>query len=145
MTIPSPSLNDLAHFTNQNRNHFNEDEHRSIACYLSDIHAKYSDGYYWLKGQLKLMPDEQITQTKIDNAIAIDHQRKAEYGGPCNGLEAASMNHHEYKFTNLQKVIQKYFTIMEEELFRPPDPTDNSDSGGDFYTILAEKTQIGKK
>jgi len=144
MEINPPSLNELQEFLLSNRDHFDEDEHKGVAGYLSDTNEKYSNGKYWLNGQLEMTPDEKITIEKINNAIEIDNRRKIEYGGPCNALEAMSMLHHEKKFENLQNVLHKYYELLQEEYFRPPKPCDPTDTGGLFYQKLAENTLIGK-
>ena len=109
MNITEPSLYELYDFVKYNRNLFDENEIRYVEAYINDTTANYSGGHYWLKGQLHLLPTEQITEEKIQKAIEIDNKRMAEYGGPCNGMEAASMNNHNNKFENLQTVLKKYY------------------------------------
>ena len=145
MNIPEPSLCDLCDFINNNRDFFeDQEENRCVYAYMSDTCAKYSDGHYWLKGHLPMLPDEKITEEKIQKAIEIDKKRMIEYGGPCNGMEAASMNNHNIKFENLQKILKKYYELVAAELFRPPDETDPMDRGGDFYQQISKETQVGK-
>jgi hypothetical protein len=144
MDIPEPSLYELNDFMNSNRELFNEDEQKCLALYIGDTKEKYSAGNYWLKGQLPMTPGDKITQSKLLEAEEIDKRRFAEYGGPCNGLEAASIREHTYKFENLQKVLAKYYDILSEEYLRPPEPTDPTDKGGLFYQKLAANTLIGK-
>jgi len=143
MNIPAPSLNDLSDFVTLNASFFETDEKECIHQYMKNTTEKYSNGKYWLKGQLEKRPDEPITQTDIDEAIVIDNRRMAEYGGPCNGLEAMSIAHHNLKFTNIQKVLQKYYQLMEQEYLRPPEKG-GLDKGGLYYQQLAEHTLIGK-
>jgi len=144
MKISEPSLYELYEFINNNRDLFDQNEIRCVEAYINDTTANYSSGHYWLKGQLHLLPTEEITEEKIQKAIEIDNKRMAEYGGPCNGMEAASMNNHNIKFENLQKILKKYYELVELELLRPPNETDPTDKGGDFYQILLKQTQIGK-
>jgi hypothetical protein len=144
MDIPEPSLYELNEFVNLNRELFNEDEQKCLALYINDTKEKYSGGNYWLKGQLPMTPGDEITQSKLLEAEEIDKRRLAEYGGPCNGLEAASLRQHNYKFEHLQQVLSKYYDILSEEYLRPPEPTDPTDKGGLFYQKIAEQTLIGK-
>ena len=144
MNISDPTLNDLNDFSNTNPDYFGEDDKKCIRLYFEDTQQKYSNGKYWLKGQVEMTPDEKITSEKMNKAIEIDNQRNIEYGGPCNAFEAMSMLHHEKKFENLQNVLQKYYEILEEEYFRPPKPSDPTDRGGFFYQELAENTLVGK-
>lgn len=144
MKISEPSLYELYDFIQMNHNLFDQNEKRYVEEYIDDTSSKYSGGHYWLKGQLHMLPTEQITEEKIQKAIEIDKKRIAEYGGPFNGMEAASINNHNNKFENLQKVLKKYYELMELELLRPPDKTDPNDKGGDFYQQIAKETPIGK-
>ena len=139
-----PTLNDLNDFIITNPDYFNEDEKKCIGLYLSDTQQKYSNGKYWLKGQLQMTPDEEITAEKMDKAIEIDNQSKLKYSGPFHPLEAMSMLKHDKKFENLQTVLQKYNDTMEEEYFRPPNPTDSTDEGGWYYQQIAKNTLVGK-
>lgn len=144
MKISEPSLYELYDFINNNREFFDQNEIRYVEAYMNDTCAKYSDGHYWLKGQLHMLPTEQITEEKIQKSIEIDKKRMDEYGGPCNGMEAASMNNHNNKFENLQKALKKYYEFMELESLRPPDATDPTDKGGDFFQQISKQTPIGK-
>lgn len=144
MNIPEPSLYELNDFVHSNRELFNKDEQKCVALYIGNTSEKYSDGKYWLKGQLQMTTEDKITKEKLLEAEDIDKRRFAEYGGPCNGLEAASIAHHNYKFEHLQKTLTKYYDILTEEYLRPPQPSDPIDKGGIFYQRLAEQTLIGK-
>jgi len=144
MNITEPSLYELYDFVKYNRYLFDEKEIRSIEAYINDTSANYSGGHYWLKGQLHLLPTEKITEEKIQKAIEIDNKRVAEYGGPCNGMEAASMNNHNNKFENLQTVLKKYYESVELDLLRPPDKTVPNDKGGKWYQMILKQTPIGK-
>ena len=144
MNIPEPSLYELYDFIQMNHNLFDQNEKRYIESYIDDTTSKYSGGHYWLKGQIHMLPTEQITEEKIQKAIEIDKKRIAEYGGPCNGMEAASINNHNNKFENLQKVLKKYYESTELELLRPPDNTVPNDKGGEWYQMISKQTQIGK-
>ena len=144
MNIAPPTLYDLHEFVNANPTYFNEDEKISINQYLQNTTEKYADGKYWLKGQLQLSPNDEITNEKMNEAEEIDKRRQIEYGGPCNGLEAASIRQHTYKFENLKKVIIKYYHLVEEEYLRPPEANNPDDKGGIFYQKLSAETLIGK-
>ena len=144
MNITEPSLYELYDFIKYNRDLFDQNEIRCVEAYINDTTTNYSGGHYWLKGQLHLLPTEQITEEKIQKAIEIDNKRMAEYGGPCNGMEAASMNNHNNKFENMKKVLKKYYESVELELLRPPDATLSNDKGGEWYQMILKQTPIGK-
>jgi hypothetical protein len=144
MNIAVPTLYDLKDFIIANPTYFNEDEKISITQYLKNTTESYADGKYWLKGQVQMSPNDEITNEKMNEADEIDKRRYLEYGGPCNGLEAASIRQHTYKFENLKKVIIKYHHLLEEEYLRPPDANDPSDKGGFIYQKLSAETLVGK-
>ena len=144
MNISPPTLYELIDFMNTNPTYFNEDEKISIQLYLQNTTEKYADGKYWLKGQLQMSPNDEITNEKMNEAEEIDKHRQLEYGGPCNGLEAASIRQHIYKFENLKKVIIKYCHLLEEEYLRPPEANEPDDKGGIFYQQISTETLIGK-
>jgi hypothetical protein len=144
MNIAAPTLYELHEFMIANPTYFNEDENISINQYLQNTTEKYADGKYWLKGQLQLSPNDEITNEKMNEAEEIDKRRQIEYGGPCNGLEAASIRQHTYKFENLKKVIIKYYHLLEEEYLRPPEANNPDDKGGIFYQKLSAETLVGK-
>lgn len=144
MNIEPPTLYELNDFMNTNPTYFNEDEKMSIQLYLQNTTEKYANGKYWLKGQLQMTPNDEITNEKMNEAEEIDKHREIEYGGPCNGLEAASIRQHTYKFENLKKVIIKYCHLLEEEYLRPPEANKPDDKGGIFYQQISAKTMIGK-
>ena len=144
MNIASPTLYELQEFINSNPTYFNKDEKDSIQLYLQNTAEKYTDGKYWLKGQVQMSPNDEITNEKMNEAEEIDKQRQMEYGGPCNGLEAASIRQHSYKFENLKKVLIKYCHLLEEEYLRPPEANNPDDKGGIFYQKLTAETRIGK-
>lgn len=145
MNIAPPTLYDLQEFINSNPSYFNEDEKISINLYLQTTTEKYADGKYWLKGQLQISLNDEITNEKMREAEDIDKRRQIEYGGPCNGLEAASIRQHTYTFENLKKVLIKYYHLLEQEYLRPPEANEPGDKGGLFYQKLSEETLIGKK
>ena len=144
MNIPEPSLYELRDFMNSNRDYFDENEQKCVALYIGDTKEKYSGGNYWLKGQLQMSPGDKITQSKVLEAEEIDKRRFVEYGGPCNGLEAASLRQHNYKFEHLQKALSKYYDLITQEYLRPPETADPTDKGGLFYQEIAEQTLVGK-
>jgi hypothetical protein len=59
-----------------------------------------------------MTPDEEITIKKIKEVRDIDRQREIEYGGPCNSLEAMSMNNHRNLLQQMEEIINAYTKIM---------------------------------
>ena len=110
MSNPAPTLNELNEFVIKNPTLFQNDEKKAIESYFINTQNNYSDGKYYLKGQLKIGLHEEITTEKIKTAIEMDNESIKTYGGPCNSFELMSMEKQNFQFENLQKVLQKYLT-----------------------------------
>lgn len=135
MNIDSPTLTRLKDFVMNYHEEFDTEEKNTVHYMYNDM-QKY--GYYWLYGQLKMMPSDPITYDKIEEAIEINSRRLHEYGGPCNTLEKYSIADDEKKFTLLRRTIEKYYQFQ----YAPPNET--HPYGGEIYQYLAKLTNIGK-
>ena len=136
MNFDAPTLNKLNDFVLDDRGgHVDPEEKNAVQYFYAD---SQKHGYYWLYGQIKMAPSEQITYEKIEEAIATNTKRLQEYGGPCNAMEMYSIADHEKKFKLLQTTIEKYY----QRQYAPPDET--YPCGGAFYQYLAKITNIGK-
>jgi hypothetical protein len=106
-----------------------------LSVYKSDTESKWSDGKYYLKGQIPLCSNEAITQGQMQSAIDEDNQRLQDYGGPCNSFEAASIEHSNRRFNNLQRLLQFYYYDYPDEIcYRP---------GGSGYQAAFESFNRG--
>ena len=106
-----------------------------LSVYKSDTESKWSDGKYYLKGQIPLCSNEAITQGQMQSAIDEDNQRLQDYGGPCNSFEAASIEHSNRRFNNLQRLLQFYYYDYPDEIcYRP---------GGSGYQAAFESFNHG--
>ena len=63
--------------------------------------------YFYLKGQLKMSVDDNITYEKIEEAKRIDLERQKEYGGPANFHEVVSMQREENLFQELLSFLDR--------------------------------------
>ena len=113
--LPKASLNTLLVFVPNNvieRKIFNNINTQVLNSYFDDTKSTWSNGMFYLGGQIKMKPDEEITIDKIKEVRKISKQREIEYGGPCNSWEAASINNHNNKLNQMEEIIKAYTKIM---------------------------------
>jgi hypothetical protein len=130
--LPKATLNTLIEFVPNNereRNIFDKLNKSVLTHYLDDSKKEYFNGMFYLGGQVKMSPNEEITLDKIFEVREIDKKREIEYGGPCNSWEAASINHHRGLLYQMEEIIKAYTEIsnlrIEEEIvynLLPPNP-----------------------
>ena len=112
---PKATLNTLLNFVPNNdveRKLFDTLNKQVLTSYSIDTKTKYFNYMFYLGGQIKMTPDEEITIEKIKEVREIDRQREIEYGGPCNSWEAMSMNNHRNLLSQMEKIIKTYTKIM---------------------------------
>ena len=117
--ITAPSLNELIAFVNTNVDYFDDLELTVLQVYYSNTTDKWSNGKYYLHGQLPLLPDTPITNQIIDDAKNIHIQRGIEYGNPCNSLESASIACSINHYKQLIQIIDRYQTVSVHLLYAP--------------------------
>lgn len=81
-----------------------------LFSYLNDTNSKYFGGSFYLGGQLRMKPDEEITLKKIDEVKEISKQRLIEYGY-ANGFEAASIGRSKLLLNQLEEIIQFHLKV----------------------------------
>ena len=110
------TLNILLSFVPNNDNEriiFNNLNKEVLTSYYNDTKTTYSNGIFYLGGQVKMTPDEEITLDKIKKVREISKQREIEYGGPCNSFEAASINNHNNLLNQMEEIIIAYTKIID--------------------------------
>ena len=90
---------------------FNSVKKTVLNEYLNDS-MKYN-GQFYLGGQVKMYPDEEITLGKIQEVRDINIKRLSECGGPCNSFEASSIYNHDRKLNEIEAIIKCYLQICE--------------------------------
>lgn len=81
-----------------------------LSSYLNDTKSKYFEGSFYLGGQLKMKPDEEITLKKIDEVREISKQKLIEYGY-ANGFEAASVGRSKSLLNQLEEIIKFHLKL----------------------------------
>ena len=135
--LPKATLNTLIAFVPNNeieRNIFDKLNKSVLNNYLNDSKREYFNGMFYLGGQVKMFPDEEITLNKIYEVREISKKREIEYGGPCNSWEAASINNHNGLLYQMEEIIKAYTEINNlrnhekiiYNLLPPNPPIDNT-------------------
>jgi hypothetical protein len=113
--LPKANLNTLLSFVPENdteRHIFDNLNKQVLNYYLGDTKQTYLNGMFYLGGQVKMKPDEEITLDKIKEVREINRKREIEYGGPCNSWEAASIYGHVNRLNQMEDIIKAYTKIM---------------------------------
>ena len=113
--LPKANLNTLLSFVPENdteRAIFNKLDKQVLNYYLGDTKQTCYNGMFYLGGQVKMRPDEEITLDKIKEVREISRKREIEYGGPCNSWEAASIYSHNNRLNQMEDIIKAYTKIM---------------------------------
>lgn len=114
------SLHMLVRFTPENEiesNIMNEVDWEKVVTELMNYTTKsWSNGCYWLGGQIKMTPEELISLEKIQEARNIGNRRLIELGGPTNSFEAASIEKTRMDLNRIEMVIKNYIEIMKSRI-----------------------------
>jgi hypothetical protein len=117
-SLPNLTLNSLLNFVFENeeeREAFNKYS-KVLYEYLENTKEKYYNGHYYLGGQIRLCPNDELSLKTIEKVREISAKKLIEYGGPCNSLEAASIynsNRQLNEMENLIKTVNNIFTARE--------------------------------
>ncbi len=82
-----------------------------LTSYLNDSKSQWFGGSFYLGGQVKMKPDEEITLKKIDEVRQISKQRVNEYGDHANGWEVASFMQSETLLNQMEKIIKFHIKL----------------------------------
>ena len=112
--FPKATLNSLLSFVPDQTNNdekimYNKLEKQVLTSYSESI---VRNGSFYLGGQIKMNPDEEITLDKIKEVRKINKRREIEYGKPCNSFEAMSILNSEKLLNQMEEIIKCYLTIM---------------------------------
>lgn len=82
-----------------------------LSSYLQDTKLQYLGGSFYLGGQVKMQPDEEITIQKIDEVREISKQRLKDYGYT-NSFELGSITRSEKLLNELEKIIKFHLNLL---------------------------------
>ena len=114
--LPKANLTSLLAFVPNNeieRKIFNNINTQVLTSYFDDTKSTWSNGTFYLGGQIKMNPDEEITLDKIKEVRKISKQREIEYGGACNSWEMASIWRAERQLSEIEVLVKIYSEILK--------------------------------
>ena len=106
----NPSLNDLINFVPKDETEIIKNE-TVIQEYLKDCKSSWSNGKYWLGGNIKLSTDDAITPELLENAFELLH--KNEYY--CNSFEMASVWNAKRQLSEITAIVKRYNEIHKQK------------------------------
>lgn len=108
------TLNTLIHFINNLTPVSKEEvalynlDKTVLTCYMNSTRLLWSNGKYYLGGQIKMGLDDPITLDKIREARQIGVQRYEDLGGPYNSAEAALIRRSEDQLNQIEVIVNAY-------------------------------------
>ena len=110
----NPSLIKLSVFVPQNEAEkaiYNIDSQKYIIqSYLDDSKSSWSKGKYYLGGQIRLNPDDEITPELFKTAWKMMDEAGYDY---CNSAEYASVLRAKSGLNSIEKIVKKYIEIQK--------------------------------
>jgi len=105
-----PTLIDLASFVSNDKMDVIIVDETAVKEYIEDTKASWSNGNYWLGGQIKIGPNDKITDELMDKV----RQKRKETGDYyCNSFEYASMLRSERQFAEIETIVKRYREVMK--------------------------------
>lgn len=80
--------------------------------YFKDTKQSWSDGKFYLGGQIPIKPNEEITFSKINNVREIQRQKDIDISY-CNSWEMASINTSKRELNEMEIILTKYYEIYK--------------------------------
>ena len=108
------TLNTLIHFINNLTPVSKEEvalynlDKTVLTCYMNSTRLLWSNGKYYLGGQIKMGLDDPITLDKIREARQIGVQQYEDLGGPYNSAEAALIRRSEDQLNQIEVIVNAY-------------------------------------
>ena len=113
-----PSLNDLLHYVpTRNENHeiqkeneiYSKLEKTALQYYFDQLENVYSNGHYYLGGQLEMTMNEEITMEKINEAREMIEQKMKNDDEHCNSVEG--MNISIFMLNQVEEIVKTYLKL----------------------------------
>ena len=73
--------------------------------YITDTKSSWSKGNYWLGDQIRMNPNDKITEELIQKVQKINDESD---GYACNSAEMASIWRAQQQFSQIKELVQRY-------------------------------------
>lgn len=112
----NPTLNDLINFVPQNKTEFIKSTETVLDEYLSDTKSSWSKGKYYLGGQIKLDPNDVITDELIKKVNDIYSNPSEIYY--CNNAEMASVIRSMRNMNEMTVIVERYKEVQKNRILK---------------------------
>jgi hypothetical protein len=128
-----PSLLDLANFLPNDTTEVIVVGETVVTEYIKYTKETWTNGNYWLGGQLKLSPTEKITDSLMDKVRKINAE-SGDYA--CNSWEMASIQRSQRQFSEIIVVVKRYREVMRRRVLAELEKTPlNADVNGVIMSL----------
>ena len=110
----NPTLNQLINFVPQNEKEFIILKETVLSEYLIDTKSTWSGGKYYLGGQIKLDPDDVITDALVKKVNEIYSKPSEMYY--CNSAEMASVWRAIRQMSEMTNIVERYQEIQKKRI-----------------------------
>ena len=110
----NPTLNQLINFVPQNETEFIILKETVLSEYLIDTKSTWSGGKYYLGGQIKLDPDDVITDALVKKVNEIYSKPSEMYY--CNSAEMASVWRAIRQMSEMTNIVERYQEIQKKRI-----------------------------
>ena len=108
----NPSLNDLINFVPKNETEIIIKGETVIQEYLEDSKLRWSNGKYWLGGNIKMNLDDAITPELLTNVRRLLNDSE-DY---CNSFEMASVLRTKRQFGEICAIVKRYVEVQKRRI-----------------------------
>jgi len=112
--VNCPSLNQLINWC-ESKN-IDQDMYKVLIDYKRQVNLLYTEGRFYLYGQLLTNPDIPITRSLLQKAIEAERKEAQEYGYTENLYEAGSINRAAKLFSDLMELLEMYYGANVSDL-----------------------------
>lgn len=112
----NPTLNDLINFIPQTKKEFIKSTETVLDEYLSDTKSSWSKGKYYLGGQIKLDPNDIITDELIKKVNDIYSNPSEIYY--CNNAEMASVMRSMRNMNEMTVIVERYKEVQKNRILK---------------------------
>ena len=109
----NPSFNQLVNFVSNDETEVIIINETVIQEYLKDIKSSWSGGKYYLGGQIKLDPNDLITDALLEKVHKINHDPNMYV---CNSAEMASVYRARRQLSEISCIVARYKEIAKKRI-----------------------------
>lgn len=115
----NPTLQVLIVFTHTHWDQFADLDLTVLTEYDKMTRESWTNGRYYLHGQLQVLPDTPITRQILNDANALHIQRQAEHSAEYTNDEIHAANHSVKLYQQLVDIIERYQFVYNDIMYNP--------------------------